>query len=262
MSRPQTFPPPMIDIHSHILPGVDDGVHTLEDALDMLWWAHQDGVSIQVLTPHIEPGRFDNTKADLNERFEAFADHIKELGMPIELRLAAEVRLCPQITEMVERDGIPWLGHYQGERVFLLELPNNEIPTGSINLIRWLRDRAVRPVIVHPERNRSIQRRPERINPFLEHGCLLQVTASSLSGQFGPDARAVAQKLLKDNKVFALASDCHNLDYRPPNLGLGLKAATKILGKRKAAQLVSTNPRSLLTDADHSQARSAIGLRA
>ena len=91
----------MIDLHSHILPGVDDGVQTLEDALEMLRIAAAGGVTIQVLTPHIHPGRFDNSKAALEPRFEALRTATEEAGIGIELRLAAELHAVPDIRERV-----------------------------------------------------------------------------------------------------------------------------------------------------------------
>jgi len=237
---------PMVDIHSHILPGVDDGVKNVVDALAMLRLAVKDGVMSQVLTPHIHIGRFDNAKHDLQKRFEAFQHIVEHAKIPIDLHLSAEIRLCPEIVQMVEKDKIPWLGHWNGDRTFLMEFPERHIPAGSINLIKWLRQNNTLPVIVHPERNNNIQSKPERLDPFLEEGCLVQITASSLTGNFGRKAKKTAIKLLKQDKVFVIASDSHNLSYRPPNLSQGVAEAAKVVGKRKANDMVSTNAIKLL----------------
>ena len=211
----------MIDIHSHILPGVDDGAKTLEDALEMLSLASASGVTTQVLTPHVQPGRFDNAKADLERRFDAFRSEADRAGIEIDLRLAAEVHVGPEIMQLVADDTLPWLGEYRGMRTFLLEFPLSHTPAGSINLVHWLIQRDVLPVIVHPERCREWQDHPDRLRPFLEAGCPIQITASSLLGGVGGAAKRLALELAQSQPELIIATDCHNLAYRPPDLDQG-----------------------------------------
>lgn len=236
----------MIDIHSHILPGVDDGVRTLSDALEMLRIAAADGVREQVLTPHLHPGRFDNSPAALRAQFDQFTEAVQAAGIDIALHLAAEVHVGSEITGLVERDELPWLGEYQGRKTFLLEFPLTAVPSGSINLIRWLLARDVLPVIVHPERCREWQRQPDRLAPYLKLGCPLQITASSLNGRFGSGARAAAMTLLDSGAFVVIASDCHNLAYRPPDLSSALPCATARCGAERAEWMVTTGPGELL----------------
>lgn len=237
----------MIDIHSHILPGVDDGVQTLEDALEMLRIAVESGVKTQVLTPHIQPGRFDNTKDYLLRRFQDFLEAVRAARIDIELRLAAEVHVCPQIMGMVASDTLPWLGTYQGMKTFLLEFPQSKPPAGSVNLVRWLVNRKVLPIIVHPERCREWQEHPERLEQLVEFGCPLQITASSLLGGFGRGARDAALRFLTESQApIAVASDCHNLAYRPPDIDQGYAWLNDKFGGASSTRLTGETPAQLL----------------
>ena len=235
----------MIDIHSHILPGVDDGAKTLEDALEMLSLASASGVTTQVLTPHVQPGRFDNAKADLERRFDAFRSEADRAGIEIDLRLAAEVHVGPEIMQLVADDTLPWLGEYRGMRTFLLEFPLTHTPAGSINLVHWLIQRDVLPVIVHPERCREWQDHPDRLAPFIEAGCPIQITASSLTGGFGGAAKRLATDLIASTPTLVVATDCHNLAYRPPDLDAGYAAVEELANAVLARHATSELPAAL-----------------
>jgi len=227
----------MIDIHSHILPKVDDGAQSFDDALEMLQMAAQDGVVSQVLTPHIQANRFNNNLKQLSKLFEVFCKIVESENIAIKLHLAAEVHIGPEIMQMVETNSLPWLGTWHDQKCFLLELPPNDIPAGSINLIHWLRGKQITPIIVHPERNRAFQKNISKLQAFLDTGCPIQITSSSLTGGFGKQAKKLAIELLENSKVELMATDCHNLKYRPPNLSKGINAAGKIIGYSQAESL-------------------------
>ena len=236
----------MIDIHSHILPGVDDGARTVDEALNMLKIAVKDGVTTQVLTPHIHIGRFDNTLSSLIKQFNYFKVIVRDAGIPVELRLSAELRISPEIIPLVKNNQIPWLGHSQEYRYLLLEFPYREIPYGSENLVRWLLKEKVKPIIAHPERNRVFQQHPEKLRSFINLGCPIQLTASSLINRFGDKSQKLAIQLLKEKKIDIIATDCHNLKTRPPNLTVGVKEAGKYLGAAEANKLVMENPKQFI----------------
>lgn len=229
----------MIDIHSHILPNVDDGVQNINDAIKMLQIAVQEGVTTQVITPHIQANRFENNLKELTRLFEMFRITVEAEEIPIKLHLAAEVHIGPQIIQMIETDTLPWLGTWNDQKCFLLELPPNDIPSGTLNLIQWLRTKQITPILVHPERNRAFQKNPAKLQPFLNAGCPIQITSSSILGGFGKQAKQLTIELLTEGKVDLMASDCHNLEYRPPNLGQGINAASKIIGDTQAAKLAN-----------------------
>jgi len=235
----------MIDMHSHILPGIDDGARTPGDALALLRAAIRDGVSTQVLTPHIHLDRYNNRLDLIRAEFEKFNNAIQRVGLPVELDFAAEVRLDDAVRELVRNEDIPFLGAWKGMDVMLLEFPANRIPVGALNIVRWLYDRGIISMLAHPERNLELQNKPEKIRPFLEQGCMLQLTAGSLTGQFGRAAFETAVIYLRYNIVTLLATDCHNMKYRPPNLRMGATIAANLVGNEIANKLVNINPRKL-----------------
>jgi protein-tyrosine phosphatase len=239
----------MIDIHSHILPGVDDGARTLDEALDMLRMAVDSGVTVQVLTPHIHFGRFENQKADLQQRFAVFQEQVDNANIKIGLQLGSEVRISSEIMQLVARDAIPTLGVYNGKKTFLLEFPRIEVPVGYENLVKWLINKNYLPIIVHPERNQTFVRRPQKLQVLTDMGCPLQITASSLTGQFGDEAKQNAEQLLQQGAVSAIASDCHNLKGRKPNLNQGLAAAKLLVAEEQANRTVFDIP-ALMTAND------------
>jgi protein-tyrosine phosphatase len=238
----------MIDIHSHILPGIDDGARSLDEALSMLRMAIEQGVTTQVLTPHIHIGRYDNTKQDIEERFKVFSEQVDATNLPIKLLLGAELRIGPEIMALVAADAIPCLGEVEGKRTFLLEFPRNEISFGSDNLVRWLLAKNYLPVIVHPERNSTFLHHREKLKVFIDLGCPLQITASSLSGKFGAEAQQMAEELLIAGEVSVIASDCHNLKGRSPDLLAGYEHAKSLIGHQAALSLVNGNPKNITSN--------------
>jgi len=235
----------MIDMHSHILPGIDDGARDLDEALALLRLAEADGVTTQVLTPHIHPIRYDNTLASIRRACERLAQEVRQAGLTIQLEFAAEIRISPEIVSLVEAEQVPWLGVWQGRRLLLVEFPYNSIPVGSLNLVEWLLRRDIVPMLAHPERIFPIQRDIGKLLPFLQAGCLTQITAGSLLGDFGAAARDVALRLLENGQVSLVASDCHNLSYRPPKLRAGIDVAARVIGPQASQDMVTTVPRQM-----------------
>lgn len=235
----------MIDIHSHILPGVDDGAKTTEVALDMLRMAIDSGVTTQVLTPHIHPGTFDNNRAELEARFRVFRDKVEAANLPITVLLGAELRIGIDIMQLAASDAIPSLGLFQGKRTFLLEFPPDVIPHGSAHLVQWLLKRNVLPIVVHPERNRTFAAHEDKLKTLIDLGCPIQITAGSLRGKFGKDAQRMAEALLQADTVAVIASDSHNTSSRAPDLHQGYQAAINLVGHAAASRMVKDHPQAL-----------------
>lgn len=232
----------MIDLHSHLLPGIDDGAPDLETALELARVAVQDGITHMVCTPHIHPGRYDNTPASITAARDSLVAGLKAENISLHIAAAAEVRFGMELMLGIGQGQIPFLGEWQGKKVLLLELPHGEVPFGAERLTAWLLQRNIVPMIAHPERNKGIMRSPSKLKPFIQQGCLLQVTASSVSGRFGPAAQEIAHALLEEGVVTILASDAHNLDYRPPILSEGFEHAAELIGESQAELLVRHRP--------------------
>jgi len=229
----------MIDVHCHFLPGIDDGPETLEQSLELARIAVDDGIKKSVVTPHIHVGRYDNDRASIRRHVHAFRMALGRHDIPLDIDFAAEVRIDPEIMPMIEDGRVPYLGRVDGYDILLLEFPHSHIPLGSDKLVDWLLARRIRPMIAHPERNRDVMRDFERITPFIEQGCLLQVTAQSVAHGFGDKAYERAVQLLERDWVTLLGSDAHNARFRPPVLSAGRAAAAEIIGEVAAWQLVS-----------------------
>ncbi|MDO6462388.1 hypothetical protein Q4485_16885 [Granulosicoccaceae sp. 1_MG-2023] len=235
----------MIDLHCHILPGIDDGASDLPTALMMLRLAATNGITHMVATPHIHPGRFDNDIRTIGDAYRLLKEGAKEQGINVKLGMAAEVRIDPIAISMLSDERIPFIGERDGEKILLVEMPHSHIPAGTDKFLTRLLDLGIRPLIAHPERNKEAMRNPERLTPLIEMGCLMQVTASSVSGSFGHQAYMVAAGLLEQGAVEILASDAHNTRHRPPELFPGMESAADIIGREEALKLVLDNPMRL-----------------
>lgn len=236
----------MIDIHCHLLPGIDDGPKTVPDALALARACVADGVRHVVATPHVFPGRFDNRRPAIAKATDLFRELLALHRIPLSLSFAGEVHLSHEVMDLVLNDQIPYLGVYEdGARTMLLELPDGQIPLGTMNLIRFLIGQGVRPVIVHPERNKAIMDAPERAGQFVDAGCFLQITAASVTGQFGQRVLAATDFLLEEGWVTAVASDAHSLDGRPPRMTPAYALLEDRLGTLGAQALFITGPASL-----------------
>ena len=236
----------MIDLHCHILPGVDDGARTMTDALDLVRAAIDDGITGAVVTPHVYPGVWDNGQANLRLALRALQNAIVANDLPFTVVLGAELRLHPETLARVTLRRLPLIGRFEGSDVALIELPDGAIPPGSLQACESLVAAGIRPMIAHPERNKDVMRDPARILPFVDLGCLLQVTAASVIGQFGEAALACAHDLLSRGVVTVLASDMHNLRARPPRLGLAREAVARFYGQGMAHRLTKEVPGQLV----------------
>lgn len=234
----------MIDLHCHLLPGIDDGPATLAESLVLAKTARDNAITHAVLTPHIIPGRYDNTQQSISEACSQFRQELSMKNIKLEVAFAAEVRLDPVIMTMVDTNTAPFLGKDVDDDLLLLEFPHESIPPGSLELVRWLLQRHVKPVIAHPERNKSVLGRHTVLRPFLDAGCLLQITAGSLTGIFGKGPEKLSRKLLKSGWVSLIASDAHNSHKRKPEMEPGRRVAEKIVGEAESWAMVLDRPAS------------------
>jgi len=236
----------MIDLHCHFLPGIDDGAENAEQALALCRAAVADGIVHAVMTPHIHAGVFENRKSVIEKHVAEFRALLRRSGIPLSISAGAEVRIGSELIELLEENEVPFLGTIGPDKVLLLELPHGNVPVGADRLVGWLRSRGIRPLIAHPERNKDVMRSLDKIYPFVAAGCLLQVTAGSLTGRFGAQAQQRAREMLEKDWVFAVATDAHNLEHRPPELAAGRAAVERFADAEMARTLTRVNPARLL----------------
>ena len=232
----------MIDIHCHLLPGIDDGPETLDEALEMARIAVANGIETAHVTPHLHPGRWDNDLPKITAAVEGYRAALAAAGIPLELGFAAEVRLDYEILPLIEAGRVPFLGILEGYHVMLLEFPHSHVPVGADKFVAWLLARNIRPMIAHPERNKDLMRDPAKLEPFVKEGCLLQVTADAVTGGFGELCATRAREFLERGWVSVLASDAHDTVERPPRIAPGRDAAAKIVGVEEALRLTYGTP--------------------
>lgn len=218
----------MIDLHCHLLPGVDDGARTMEEALTLARAAVANGVQAAVLTPHVYPGVFDNCWSSLVPVFDAYRRALYAARIPLRVYLGGEVHLHPDIFDLLARDELPAIGVQDGKPLVLIEFPDGSIPPGAETACRMFTEQGMRWLIAHPERNKAVMRDPARIRPFVDMGCMLQLTAASVIGEFGSAAAETAHILLARGMVHVVSTDAHNLRHRPPRL----KEARSLLSQR------------------------------
>lgn len=238
----------MIDLHNHILPGIDDGPATLQESLELARIAVDDGIEHIVATPHIHPGRYENQIATIKPVMQSLQQALFENNIPLTLTMGAELRISAEMLSMIPAGKVPFLGQWNGKNVLLLELPHSHIPPGSDKLIGWLKAQNIVPMIAHPERNKEIMNNIDKLHPFIEQGCLLQVTAMSVAGHFGNAARDISHQLLERDWVTVLATDSHNTTRRPPVLSEGVKAAANIIGDAAAERMVKQAPDKIISN--------------
>lgn len=234
----------MIDLHCHILPTLDDGAADMDEALEMCRLALRDGVSAIVATPHHIPGLYSWEPDDVEERARLLRQRLVESGIPLAVLTGAELTLSPELPAMLREE--PRLA-LNGGCHFLVELSPQVLPATAEPFFHSLLDQGLVPVIAHPERYRWYWRRPDFFDALLGRGALLQVTAGSVLGEWGPQARDFSLELIKRGRARILASDGHNSIDRPPLLSPALNRIADLIGSARAEALVSSTPASLLT---------------
>ncbi|MBB1402131.1 tyrosine-protein phosphatase [Pseudoalteromonas sp. SG45-1] len=235
----------MIDIHSHILPGLDDGAKDLTESLALLKMAQADGITHMVATPHIHLGRFNNAASHIYDDLANLKAQALVNNIGIKLAVAAEVRLDVELMSLVLSNKLPYIGTLNSVNYLLLELPHSHVPQGYDKFINWLAKQNIKVIIPHPERNRDIQVNPFYINRLKQLGCEFQLTASSIEGAWGETAKNISIDMLKKGLVTYVASDAHSVKRRPPILSKAKQIVSELIGKNDAHNLFFTNPKRL-----------------
>ena len=231
----------MIDIHSHILPNLDDGARSLEESLEMARIAAEDGITHMIATPHIFNGLSSDPQPD--EILTRVAELQEHLGSMIQILPGNEVHVTHDIVEKLMANKLTRLNQ---QNYVLIEFPTMHVPIGADLLFNRLQVEGVIPILVHPERNMRIQQRPSIVEKFVRAGVRIQVTAMSVSGRFGAAALQCVERLLKHDCVHFIATDTHRPERRPPILSEARKAAGRILGAEAASKLVEDHPRAVI----------------
>lgn len=235
----------MIDLHSHILPGIDDGSKSLEMSLDMARIAVKDGIRVMACTPHIYPGLYMNDTASITAARDALQAALDEHGIALQLTTGADVHLVPGLLEGLRAGRVPSL---HGTRYVLLEPSHHSPPPRFAELVFQLVGAGYVPVITHPERLTWIEDHFQTFVDLTRQGAWMQVTASALTGMFGPRPKYWGERFLGEGLTHILATDAHSSGRRVPVLSEGLAVAERLLGAEEAQLLVQGRPAALMSD--------------
>lgn len=233
----------MIDIHCHILPGVDDGPADIKESLNMARKAAEAGITHIFATPHHLNEKYVNIKSDIIDRAVRLNESFQLENIPLTIHLGQEVRIHRDIFISLEKEEILTLD--DNGRYLLLELPSGSVPTYTQEVIYELQLKGIKPIIVHPERNKELIENHKLLFELVQEGALTQLTSGSIIGQFGKNVRSFSKKIIEHNLAHFIATDAHNIGSRGFTLQQAYETITKRFGiqrtfyfKENAEQLI------------------------
>ena len=232
----------MVDIHSHILPLIDDGSCSLHESIVMLKMCIDSGVDTIVATPHLYPGTYIAPTAYRDEMLLELRGTVEKRQLPIEIVSGRECYLSPEIYDC-EKD-LGRLTINDNGKYLLIEFPMHEIPQYVKRMIFDIQVRGITSIIAHAERYHDIIEDPNLTREFIDMGCLIQVNVGSILGKYGRHIQRTSEILLDHQMVHIVASDMHTQHSMP--LGKGFERLSKIVGQDEACHLVDKHPRAVI----------------
>lgn len=232
----------MIDLHHHLLFGLDDGSPDLETSVAMARMAHEDGITHVVCTPHAN-GQYDFRPEDIAARAETLRAALAAEDIPLVLGLGCDFHLSYDNIQDALNE--PTKYAINGTTYVLVELPDFGLPRTLAETFYEMRLAGMTPILTHPERNPTLQHNHELLAEWLRAGLLVQLTAGSVLGAMGRAAQQMSEKLLADRWVHVLATDAHNLTSRPPQMREAASVIARRYGQGYADLLSLTNPQAI-----------------
>lgn len=241
---------PRVDIHAHILPGLDDGPITIEESLAMARTAARDGTDVVVATPHYrdmelehQPGRIVRELADtLNAALQSDAARMN--ARTVRIFTGMTNRIDTALPDLVDSENVITLNR---TRFLLVEAPYNRLPTYVEDVVGRLFTQRLVPVLAHPERNVEFQRNPKRLQRLVEQGVIVQIATGSLTGQYGAGAKRAAEQFITRGMGHVVASEMHaSTSPRSPILSEAFDIVAELIDEREAYDLFEANPEMIL----------------
>lgn len=231
-----------IDLHSHWIPGIDDGVASPEEGIALLRALSDAGFSQVIGTPHMRPGMFDNTKAQLVEAYELMMPHVGEAGLSVEVGISCEHFFDDIVFDrLMSGDAVP----YPGNHAVLIEFAPDHLPAMLNERLFDLRRRGLRPVVAHPERYRASWKSLQVMEDLVDRGTVLLMDVGALDGKYGRAPRKAAERMLEAGLYYAACSDAH----RAADVGSvanGIATLRKLVGEAECTFLLTEGPRRVL----------------
>lgn len=231
------------DIHSHILPGLDDGASDMEETIAMLGIAYEQGIRKMVATPHYHLGRYENSITRVEESLEQVRIETKRQGIPMELVIGNEIYYHPEAISNISLGNVITLGETS---CVLVEFS----PGSSLSYLRQALDFIIRegytPVIAHVERYIEVTKKLDDVAGLIDMGCYIQINSGSITGNSGMKVKSFCKKLLKNELVHFIATDCHGVNSRTPEIFKSVQYIRKKFGDDYAKKLFIENPEMML----------------
>ena len=221
----------MIDLHCHILPGIDDGAKTVEDSIAMAEKAISQGITHILCTPHHLNGKYTNPANDVIPRVARLQKEFDQRNLPITLLEGQEIRINGSLIDKLDDHDLLFTD--LDNTYMLIEFPTLDVPAYTEQLFFELMSKGHIPVIVHPERNAKFREDPNRLIPFLDMGVLTQLTAPSIVGIFGKDIQKTVMSMMESNMLHMVASDAHGVNTRNFYLKEAYEKIEKEFGKSR-----------------------------
>lgn len=234
----------MIDIHSHILPGLDDGAKDMTETLHIVRQLHDSGFKTLIATPHVLEGRDSLSPAEILAATEQVREWVTEAGIPVEILPGAENYIFPDMAKWAREGRLLTLGNTG--KYLLVELPMIEIPHYTDQVFFELQVQGLIPVLAHPERYRGLFDQPERLLDWANKGILLQLDLRSLSGHYGPQPKLLAERMLQSDLVHFVGSDAHRVARSEATYVETLQSVEELAGRERFEELVLSNPQTML----------------
>ncbi|MBF6977540.1 hypothetical protein IU403_00085 [Aerococcaceae bacterium zg-BR22] len=207
----------LVDIHSHLLPGVDDGAQTIDQSIELAQLAVSEGIEHLLLTPHHYNNQYVNHKAEVVEATEALQQIYDKAKVPLRVYPAQEIRIRETLLDdLLYSDD--FLSLDSGGRYYLIEMPTKTVPDYALSVLKSVLAAGITPVIAHPERNHEFAKNLRLYYQFIEAGCLGQLTSHSYIGFYGQKLRAISMEMIEHNLVHMVSSDAHHIEKRPFNM--------------------------------------------
>ncbi len=234
----------MIDLHVHILPGIDDGPTDLEESLAMARAAVSDGITALVATPHVISETYNNTKEKILKEVSFFNNKLTEENINLKVYPGAEYMLDPGLPKMLEEGQVMTIN--DAGKYILVELPMFVVPSYARQVLYELRLNGVTPILAHPERYPAFIQKPDLLQPFLEMGVLSQVTSGSLTGYFGYEAKKLGWHYLKRGMCHLICTDAHSPAKGSFSLSQTSEAIITTVGSENKEILTLSNPSRII----------------
>lgn len=233
----------MIDLHCHLLPGIDDGAPDLATSLEMARIAAADGIEVIACTPHIMPGVYDNDAKGIKSAIAALQAELDGAGIALRLVCGADTHIAPDLNKGLKDGRIPTLND---TRYFLFEPPHHVPPPRLEYAVFDAMAAGYHPIITHPERLHWIDSHYEAITRLAKAGAWMQLTCGAITGAFGKGPRYWAERMLDEGHVNIIATDAHNLRNRKPVMSKARDLVAERLGEQAALDMVLTRPSGVL----------------